>query len=413
MEERENEITKENIEKFLYPDLGSEEMNSIEEEMFKDFDPEEIFRAHKDDLSEFKRCMELLEDMKKSYDPGKNGREDIEHVYILIIDILYHMARRFHPLSEHGKEILKRAADYRKEFEKTHGALISSITKDNAGLFSDVLSEDMTDEIKYGKCRGIGALRTDEEGTFAAGALCYYIENDPADNEPVIRIKWLYVGEEWRGTGVAGSLIGEMAYQMTQIKNISAMTIDYPALIPESDILGELLQEWHFAFRTGLNPEFICNAGDIKDKDDLKKYGDKAVSLEGVNLKDLKIKGFRGGNFDKMLSFYTGDIKKPDCILLGNLCPSGNLRVEHLYCKEGSEKDVLYVLSAFLLRAAKGRKDTEITIPVEAIEVGAILDKLVPEQQTDLLIEGILLRPGIGEDLTGAEVKDLISSLDK
>lgn len=409
-----SDLTKDMIEEFLSPDLESEEMKNDEEELLKDLDPEDLFRVHKEDLMELDRSLKLLDEMKAEYDPEKHGRVFAEPFYLIVTDILYHMARRFHPLSEHGKEMLEQAAGIRKEFEKEHGALVSSITGDNAELFSDVLTMDLIDEIKRGKCRGIGALRTEKDGTFAAGALCYYIENDPADNEPVLRIKWLYVDEDYRFTGVAGSLIGEMAYQMASNEKISAITLDYPALLPEGETLGELLQEWHFSFMTGLSPEFIATVSDIKDKEKLEKYSGKAESMEDLKDKDIKVKGYSEGFFDRDLSFYTGNLKDPEGVLLAHHYPSGTVRVEYIYCRPASEKNYLFLIAAFLLKVlSKYPKKTEIVIPIDAVEAGEVLDKLVPSQNTDLMVEGILMRPAGDENMTSKALKTIIGSLDK
>ncbi len=118
MEAMKTELNRDIIINYLYPDLESEELHSIEEEMFENFDPAEIFRAHKDDLSDLMSCIKMLEDMNAENDPEKHGRAYSEYHYILLMDILFHMARRFHPLSEHGREMLHKAIEYRKEFEK-------------------------------------------------------------------------------------------------------------------------------------------------------------------------------------------------------------------------------------------------------------------------------------------------------
>ncbi len=56
-------------------------------------------------------------------------------------------------------------------------------------------------------------------------------------------------------------------------------------------------------------------------------------------------------------------------------------------------------------------KDTEVVIPVDAIEVGEVLDKLVPDQKTDLMVEGILSRPSEEADITGEMLKEIMESL--
>ncbi len=414
MATKEYVFTRDDIERFLSPDLESEEMKKDEEELLKDLDPEELFRIHKDDLDELDRSLKMLRKMRAEYDPGKHGRDFAEPYYLLVLDILCLIARRFHPLSEYGKEILAQAAGFRDDFEKVHGALVSSITKDNAEQFSEVLSADLVDEIKRGKTRGIAALRTEKDGTFAAGALCYYMENDPADNEPVLRVKWLYVGEDYRFTGVAGSLIGEMVYQMAKNEKISAMTLDYPALLPEAGILGELLQEWHFSFKTGLSPEFITTASNIKEIQKLEKYGSLVKSMESLKEKNIRVKGYSEGFFDREFSFFAGDIKNPEGLLLGHRYPSGTVRAEYIYLRPASEKTFLFLVSAFLLKIVNTcPKDTEIVIPIDAEEAGEVLDKLVPSQSTDLLVEAVLMRPSGDENMTGRALKLIIDSLDK
>ena len=409
-----NRMDREEILAFLDTDTSSEEMRSIEEELFKDLDPADMFRAHKEDLAELNRSQKLLEDMKASYDPEKHSRAYVEDHYLLHRDILFHLARRFHPLSDYGKEMLERAIECRKEFEEKYGTLISAITKENAELFSEVLSEDIADEIRCGRSRGIGALKSDEEGTCAAGALAYHIDTDPVDDDPILRVNWLYVDRDCREMGVAGSLIGELVYQMIRFEKISAMTVDYPAGITESEVLGNLLQEWHFSFTTGLSPDFICSISDIKTTDELEKYSSKANAMEDVKEKDLRIKGFPEGTFDRKLSFYTGSIKDPDSILLGYLRPSGLIRAEYIYCKPGSEIDFLFLVSAFLCNAVRKYPPiTEIAIPIAAEEAGEALDKLIPSQKTELMVEGILMHPDDAENLTGADVTELLNSLDQ
>ena len=407
-------LSRDDIIAFLNPDTDSEEMNSIKEELLKDYDPLDMFRAHKEDLNELEKSLDLLENLKMSYDPNKHSKAFVEDHYFLHRDILFHLARRFNPLSDYGKEMLSTAVEYRKEYEKRYGTLISSITKNNADLFSEVLSENIADEIKRGKCRAIAALKSDNEGTFAAGALGYYLDKDPLDDTFIIRINWLYVDEGSRYMGVAGTLIGEILYQMTQLENVSAITIDYPVAIPEYEEMGNLLQEWHFSFKTGLSPDFMCNVSDIEETDALKKYASKASAFTSLKEKAPKISGVPEGSFDKELSFYTGDIKDPDSIILGHRYPSGTLRAEYIHCKPGNEKDLLFVIAAFLHNAVNNYpKDTGIIIPVEALEIGEVLDKLVPSQRTDLMVEGVLFYPEGNDNLTSSDVKALLDSLDE
>ena len=76
--------------------------------------------------------------------------------------------------------------------------------------------------------------------------------------------------------------------------------------------------------------------------------------------------------------------------------------------------DLLFVISAFLHNAVKKYpKTTEIVIPVEAMEIGEALDKLVPSQKTDLMVEGILVPPVGAGNLTSADMTALINSLDQ
>ena len=355
-------------------------------------------------------------------------RDSLEGPYTMKLDLLYYLARSFHPWTSYGRDCLKQAAALREEFESICGPLVTRVELSNLKIFRAVLSRDLLEDVANGRSHAIGALRGGEEGLSAAGALAYDLDRHPLDGSIVLRVKWLYVDEDFRGRGIGNALIGELMTQTAELTGVSGMTVDIPALMEDAERLSWLFDGWRFSFATGVSPEMRLCLGDIPGTEQVEKAGAKAEPLSGAGAEQAVLlkrffarTGHTGylasdslpqGYIDSSLSCYIGDPLQPEGVLLAHRCPSGKLRVEACECWMDQDKNAEALICHFIAAARAGyAPDTLVELELPSEEVGEAMDRLFPQQRGELLMEGILKRPdpARGEDLTSEDVDGLLS----
>ncbi len=418
---------EEMLNEFLSIRPDSEEILELEKSIAKEITPELVIDVHKRDIQLLKQIQLDMKRTGSAYSRGEVKREEIEPLYLAAIDTYFRMARRFHPLSTYGKGLLERAISCRKEFESLVGVLVSSVTAENVELFSALLTKDLQEEIRMGKYKAIGAIRCGVDGIYGVGALVYYLDNRPVDYEPVLRIKWLFVDEEWRSRGVGNFLIGEMVGVMAEY-GIEGATVDF-SIEGDTTLLGELLNQWFFKFVTGVSPEFICCLEDVENIDKLEeeKSGttvfsdlgeEEALDAIKKNFKDNNYQGYltklesEADFYEFDLSCFTGQRQRIRSMMLAHRYPSGLLSVEYFSFEESGEKDFPKLTATFVSNAYKKYpRYTSVFMPVDSIVFGEYLEEMFPVQQGLLLAEGLLIPPTEELDIYKEDIEQMMQMM--
>ncbi len=407
----------------LLEDQDMEELQKLEKKLMQFSDTGAVIQLHREQSRILEELEEAITGLNSVYDSTIHDREPLEDVYTTKMDLLFGMARRFHPLSEYGREMLERAISCRMDFEELAGPLVTRITADNAGAFDHLLSPDLLDEVIAGKSRALGALRAAGNDVYSTGAVVFSVETAGLHQEEVLRLKWLYVDENWRGRGIANALLGELVHFVSK-EHMAAMTADL-YVDDRFDLLGNLLASWHFLFVGGLSPEFAVALRDITDRAALQKYEDKVTSLldlsggEGKRLfRDyLSGAGYQGYLSEKSLpedyiegelSTFAGRQTNPTGLLLAHRCPSGKITIEYSHMREGAEDQKEEMLGALMLTALyKYDKSAEVVMPESMTGDLELLGDMFAKQRGQYLVEGILTPPD--EAFRAKDVANIIS----
>ncbi|MBR3525251.1 MAG: hypothetical protein IKO11_05340 [Lachnospiraceae bacterium] len=391
---------------FLAPKLS--ELKKIREEQITEADPALFLAVHEADLElavKLKRSMKLLAD---SFIPERHNRQALEDLCMLRLITLYHLARRFHPCTTYGMELLKASRALRAVFEEKAGPLVSRIDASNAELFRCVLPVDLWEAVKLGRFQAIGILQSISKRICGVGALVYEEEQLPPDNETVCRIHWLYVNPEWGRRGCADVLLAELITAEAE-SGVRAFTADIP--IEDSfEVFGQLFSDWHFRFMAGVSTRFAVRPAEQKDDSRLKQYAKTSAALSELpgDLADRLIRDALSEGrdrayvtkladpvdfIDKEMSFYLGEAEAPQALLLVHRRPSGKLSVE--YAHSNVRIDDIRILLGCLAMAAvkKYGKKAELAMEPQTEELADLLEELFPQQRAYYQVEAILDEP--------------------
>ncbi len=412
----------------IWKDIYSEEeLNQLEEEFGSLFDTNNLLEAQKKDILFLKDFLQAANGILDLYGQGKVDRVLVEESYNVILDTLSRLARRFHPLTTYGKSYLKQLFSIRKKFEEQIGLLYTIVDKDNIDTFSPLMTKDLAEEVRIGKTKGIGAIRSDKEASYGVGILLYRLENDAKNSAPTFRITWLYVHENWQNQGIANALIGEIVNIMSS-SDISALIADIPEC-EDAMIVGSFLSLWHFKFLAKVTTDFIGQLDDI-DMSKLKKIPshakrlseisqEEALSLVNHSFLDSNYQGFLLGHknsldlYDTDLSCFTIENQILRSMALVHFYPSGLLSVEYLFLAKGDEKDFSDLISTIIINAhEKYPSSTYVRISTRSKAQADLLDLIFTKQKTLLLLEGGLLPLPEGVDVKNETIKELMSSED-
>ena len=403
---------------------GKEEeaaQNKLEE-----INPDELRDYVRQLITAYEGISEKITEEKEKYVSSGKGRAELEPVYAAAIATLSHIAMIFHPLSSYGSLMLQRARNLRKDFEEVCGPFTVSITEENMNYFKTVLSPDTAEDVKVGKLNALGAMRSGKKGVYGAGALAYCLEKDATGKELVIRIKWLYVDEDYREKEIAGSLLSELMY-LAKKYGVSAISFDISISSEWSEVICFWLDKWHFLFTTGIAPENVFDIPGGLNPDVIDKMPETG-SYEDVKDKDfvniytryLRKNGYDGyllrddlpaGYIDKKASCYFGDSVSPRAMILSHVLPSGLRRVEYMDAHEGEKRVVRQkLLYAFFYSVAYvNKKNQRVLMEVNEPDMYPFFDKALTNPEGDLIYEGLLLPPDSSEDLTEEDVQDFLN----
>ena len=419
------------IRNFITMSPDSEELIALEEEYLEGYDPTEPLRAHKMELEDLEELLSTLETVKKEFDPMVHAREAAENAYSATIYLLYHLARRFHPLSEYGKDLMLKAYKLRQEYEKMFKApMITGISAENCEVFKELISEDILEDISLGTCSGIGLFRTDVDRLVPVGAVAFTWTELPEDYEegPVIDVKWFYIDEDYRKGSLADLLIGELVTLMIRKK---ASDIMFSVPVDEYyETWLQLFAEWKFEVSTGLSPDYRMSVRDIESDSKILAFNESATAFNDIapEKMDIVVRNFlktaedmeilekvagRGDYYDRDLSCFTGTESLPTGLLLAHRKPSNDIDIEYIgYLEEMGETVMSLVGSCAYAALSKFKAKPDIIMHPFTEELEIFIDRFLPEAKVVPMINGSMLWPE-GLSLTAEMVDAIMDSLEE
>ena len=419
------EIKQEDIEKFLNLDTETDSLKKIDEQLGRDFDFPKVVKAHREELSMLEEINGYLRIINADYDPKLHARQAVEMAYLVKIDLLYHLARRFHPFTTYGRGLLKQAEECRKEFEAKVGPLVTGITAKNVYDYHELLPLRFAEEIWTGRSQGIGIFRSDMNKLFVAGALVYEWTIQPDTGDKMINIRWLKVHERFLRQGVCQELVGELLSMATR-RGAKVVSVDIP-ITDDMTVFGNFFTEWHFEFTPMATPEYVCFLRDIQRKKELLRSDYAAVPLIDIdkNLRHATLKTFfeevkekkasvylsmPEGYYDPEISCVYMHENKVSGVLLAHKYRGKRLLVEYVTTEEKTEGQ-LETLLLFCAKCTIEKYDrhTELVVKADSIELREACEKLFPDQRARLYVEGILTEPG-EDDLEDEMISELLSA---
>ena len=366
--------------------------------------------------SRIAKGMKLHMEMKAGdtpYDPNTDGRELLEDLYERRLYLQYMGARTFHPYSEFGSLCLERAQLILDGYEKEIGILNTRITKNNIECFIGSLTDDLIDDISTGRYQAIGALRYDGQAVAGVGALVYLVDRDLLGDEYILRIKWLFVKEQFRRRGVATSLLGGILWKNKILENENVL-VEVPVDKEWYGAYYNMLSDWHFDMEEGYSPQLYLRVSDLNYGDVIEKMAALASPLkklvadnrkkafDTLGKKDDRLYKLLSRNipddyFDEELSgFCIKDGKFLGMILVHRL-PSWTIRVEYM---GGDYKTCQVLLSHTICMAKKlCSPDTVLEFTVESEEIGVYFDKYFDDHLRTPMVMADLQRPTRGENI--------------
>ena len=401
------------IMEFMEMNADSPELEKMENEVLKDYDPSEVYKAHVRELKDLAVALEALETVKKEYDPEKHARQAIEEVYLTVMYYTYRLARRFNPLTDHGRELLARSDELRKEYEASFSPLLTGITAKNVSSFEGLLSDDIIEDIENGRLQGFAVLRTDLNTTLPVAACVYRWVELPGQLEeaPIIDVKWIYVAPLYRGRSISDFIMAELVNLMIR-KGASALSAGY-AVNEYAQTVIQLFSEWGFKMSTTINPEFRCRLGDVGKNRIIASKSKEATPLGELTKEEQKnvIRRYlkaseqldvleylvdKPGYYDGDLSCIIGKKEAARGILLVHKKPSDILEVE-FFDSHTDDGEVMLKLLASCIDNAVGKyaKKSELILYTESVQLEQMLDRIIPKQRVAPYIEAVLTVPEI------------------
>lgn len=392
---------------------------------YEEYSPDAIKDYVAELLGAYQFAAEAIDDEREKYISSGQGREALENAYTEGLVILHHLGGFFHPFSTYGSSMLRRAREMRKDFEKICGPYTVSIDLKSLKYFMPVLSPSTAEDIAVGKLNAIGAMRSGKDGIYGVGALAYSIERDLTGRDTIIRIKWLYVDEDYRERGIADSLLSEVL-ALAKEQGVAAIGSDIPVTSEWAEVISYWLGKKHFEFTTGIASENVfsipgnVNSRVIKSMPGTGSYKDMSEKdFISIYTRFLRKNGYEGyllgkglpkGYIDRKASCYAGDPVSPDSMLLSHVLPSGMRRVEYIGSlgDDGKISDQKLILAFLQSITADSKKPQEVLMDVNVPDMYPFFDKAMPNAGGSLVLEGLLLPLEEAEDIKDEDVRGFL-----
>ena len=353
---------------------------------------------------------------------GTFSKEEIENIYLAVIDSFFELSKIISPLNGFGKDRIMAGLDLIREYEKKYWPRATRIVPENAPAFSDLIPAEHYEDILTGKKRALGALRCIGDRVYAAGAIVYSVYDD-ADETPMIDINWIETHESLRARGIANflmALVIELSY-FSDEENPFDLMVDIP--IRKADTVEALekisevenfFDSWKFDFSLAYESTFFISFSDLKEANifpkNVRKIDDDLKSLRelGPDGKSMLKEFFEGLGAEsyKKVSTMSYDFFDPDIsyvsVLKGKISSAilfhrfadDNYRLEAFYY---ADKRHIYDLTRFLplIYQAMDKKgvDCIITGTFETEEGYEMATKMLPCLYVSMVYRGALDAP--------------------
>ena len=351
-------------------------------------------------------------------------RRMLEERCLRKLGILSYAARIFHPLSSFGKMTLAAMQQFKEGYEARAGLLTTLITMENLERFEALIPPDRREDIRFEKRQAVGALRFRKDGVYAAGVMTFYIDTDPVMNDPVLRIDWIYVSEEFREQQVATLLLCDLFGKAASV-GITCLCAEIPKDSENVDQLRSMFSDWHFRLEEGLSPVFYSRLSDLMSNKIVRALSANAKPFEYISYEEqVMIKEvFRKidpnldallekvpPNFhDRMLSCACFENRR-GAILLAHHLPSGLTHVDYLGCTPGCEEQLKNVVSWFLFgTVGRYRGDRLVSVPIVAEELGSFFDEHFKNHLRVPVWQAMLQTPDEQEDVDPETAENILT----
>ena len=386
-------------------------------------------------IDEFQTTAAMITVMEAS-EENHDDDKMVEDGYLKLIDCLIRMAKVLNPVSGFGKERLLSAYEVLDTFEEIYHPLLTVVNKDNVDAFADLLSDREYDEIFYERKKAIGALRTEEGEAYAAGVAVYRTETAPVLNNPVIRLDYIYVHEDFRSHGIANLLMAAVVRPMLK-DPASRLSLSYmpqgtteeysdayaQAIEDEFDSTEEFFSSWKLSFSLSFGNNYYISLEDAAKAKYMQGSTKGIVSLKQLgNTRETVLRKFLAkyndpyykdflsapdGYYDEDVSCAYLDGKEIYSILLSHRYLDGTYTIDFL-CPDLEDEMVLSDSVTRLLHFAtdacteRGETDSMIEIHTASEEGYSLLRKELPGAKTALVFDGILA-PLVPEETLSTE----------
>ena len=350
----------------------------------------------KDDVDDINEAYEKVKNLSKN--ASQSEKED---AYMPLYAKLYPYIRRVNPLWGEGAYRLSIWSSLQKEFTTVY-----TLNEESINPFKNLISSDDLLRIGMDNVYTLGSIRFKNGQKTAAGVLMFTVFSpEDVNDEPVARIDWLFVAEEFRGDHVADDLMAAM-YDTLNKAGVTAVTCEVPTVDLLPMMLCDFLSAWSIFFSLEPFEDFNSTLGEVISYNSLSgKVSDK-VSI--LSLKDMGIKKFTSEILSVMSeagdkNYKLDDINtlEPDlsliskspsggkAFLLVDIMPSGILKIRKMIGNPSSKKLFLDMLKAAAKCAAeKYDPQTKILAQIDSDVSAKLIDYMFPDHGLPMHLVG-------------------------
>lgn len=296
--------------------------------------------------------------------------------------------------------------------------MIIQVTKNTAQSFDKLVVPELFYPVEREGHYCIGAVFENENENIAAGILIFDVDEGGSDGESliVVRLRWIYVAEEFRNKGIGNSLMEEF-YRVLNDSELYNVICDVP--FPEEyDELCSFLENWGFVFKLTDIYDYTAAVGEYLSTKALsgKKPSEAVISISGLEpvewrhlVKLLKAKyryndlSENINDYDKNISCVWYDKNAIKGVLLVKIYGKNTAVPYVLRCINGNNSMIIFNLIVYGLNAAakKYGNDTKVYVECTADYVADIIAYFFPDAQPLLVRRGIYVVDEMYEDIFG------------
>ncbi len=199
-------------------------------------------------------------------------KEELERVYLSVIDSFFELSKLLTPLNGFGKDRLLAGLSLIRQFEEQYWAISTQIVPENVSAFSELIPVEHYDDILIGRKRGLGALRHVGTEVYAVGAIIYSVDYE-AEEKPLIEVCWIQVHDDFRQQGVGNLLMAqviELALSSNAEELNAFIAAELPARMAEDadelsdvNICENFFDSWTFRFSLSYGSRFVIAYSDM------------------------------------------------------------------------------------------------------------------------------------------------------